>query len=116
MPGGEAAVLEVLWSGMLPARDSSPKHVVCSLISLTVVEMKRWMNEASEEEGNSGSAEEHQIGGCQQSSGGIRSGFSIQSGRCLVAGMCPLGRVRFWACSLIVFAKFLLTSVHMGAI
>lgn len=62
MPGGEAAELEVLWSGMLPARDSSPKHVVCSLRTLTVVETERWMNGASAEEGSSGSAEESQIG------------------------------------------------------
>lgn len=62
MPGGEAAELEVLWSGMLPARNSSPKHVVCSLRALTVVEMERWINGASVEEGKSGSAEERQLG------------------------------------------------------
>lgn len=99
MPGGEAAELEVLWSGMLPARDSSPKHVVCSLRTLTVVETERWMNAPCAEEGMRGSVEESQIGAATRAQVGwevaSQFGVGLWCGRCLVAGMCPLDRGRF---------------------
>lgn len=64
-----------------------------------------------------------QIGGCRQSSGGTGTGLSSRSGflawTVFGSGNAPFGqdtRVRFKACNSIIFANFLLTSVHMGAI
>lgn len=64
-----------------------------------------------------------QIRGSRQSSGGTGTGLSSRSGflawTVFGSGNAPFGqdtRVRFKACNSIVFANFLLTSVHMGAI